>query len=144
MTAYWGATFGGLILLTLYGLNNQQQLLILPTRAFRKMQYHPFSATGEGKRHRHFYLPVADTLHIPSLNYFLCLCDEEVKENDKSGGVNLQFIYCINGSFLWDPFNPSLVTDWRNDSLGPCEGRYEARDLHRRRMKESVAVFIFC
>lgn len=57
-----------------------------------------------GKRSWHLYLSPADTLHIPALNYFLCLCDGEVKENDKSEGVNMKFIRCINGSCLWKTF----------------------------------------
>lgn len=92
-----------------------------------------------GKRHRHLYLLLADALHIPVLNYFLCLCDGEVKGNDKSEGMKMEFIYCINGGFLWDPFKLSPLKDWRNDSLGSCEGWWEENDLRRGGIKDSIA-----
>lgn len=119
-------------------LYHQQQILVAATTVcVWKMQYRP--SLPQGKRRRHLYLLLADTLHIPLLNYFLCLCDGEVKGNDKSEGMEMEFIYCINGSFLWDPFKPSLLKDWRNDSLGSCESWREEKDLRRGGMKESIA-----
>lgn len=73
------------------------------------MQYRAF--LPQGKRHRHLYLSLADTLHIPTVNYFLCLCDGEVKENDKSEGMNMEFIYRINGTFLVGSVQAKLSSD---------------------------------
>lgn len=70
-----------------------------------KTQYHLFFFSSLGVRGTSIFISSpADTLHILSLNYFLCHCDGEVKENDKSDGVNMEFIYCINGGFLMGAF----------------------------------------
>lgn len=111
-----------------------------------KMQYNlffPLSSLGV-RGTSIFISPLADTLHILSLNYFLCHCDGEVKENDKSDGVNMEFIYCINGGFLWEPFKLKLLTDWRNDSLGSCERQKEEMNLHGRECTVYLTVFIIC
>lgn len=52
-------------------LSNQQQLLMVAARICL-WKCNTVLFLPRGKRHRHLYLPLANTLHIPPLNYFLC------------------------------------------------------------------------
>lgn len=75
--------------------------------------FFPLEGVGTGI---FFYLLLPNTLHIPPLNYFVRVCDGEVKENDKSGGTVVECMNSITDTCLWEAFEPNLLTEVRNDS----------------------------
>lgn len=60
------------------------------------------------KSHWLLYLPPADTLHTPTLNYFPLPPWWRSKRRRNDTSERRGFIYCMNGSFFFlrDPFNP--------------------------------------